>query len=57
MSMKNSNETSGNRTRELPACSAVLQQLRHPVTPQFIPVPSKFNNLPKSSLLFGDKNI
>jgi hypothetical protein len=25
MSMKNSNDTIGNRTRELPACSAVLQ--------------------------------
>jgi hypothetical protein len=29
--MKNSNGTIGNRTRDLPACNAVPQQLRHRV--------------------------
>jgi hypothetical protein len=29
MSMKNSNETIGNRSRDLPVCSAVPQPLRH----------------------------
>jgi len=29
MSMKISSETIGNRTRDLPACSALLAQLRH----------------------------
>jgi hypothetical protein len=31
MSMKNSNDTIGNRSRELPGCSAVPQPLRHRV--------------------------
>jgi hypothetical protein len=31
MSMKNSNDTIGTRSRDLPICSAVLQQLRHRV--------------------------
>jgi hypothetical protein len=30
--MKNSNDTIGNRTRDLQACSAVINQLRHRVT-------------------------
>jgi hypothetical protein len=29
MSMKNSNDTVGNRSRDLPVCSAVPQPLRH----------------------------
>ena len=33
MSMKNSNDTIGNRTRDLPACSAVLQPNAPPRTP------------------------
>jgi hypothetical protein len=33
MSMKNSNYTIGNRSRDLPVCSAVPQQLRHRVPP------------------------
>jgi hypothetical protein len=33
MSMKNSNDTIGNRTRDLPACAAVLQQIAPPVAP------------------------
>ena len=33
MSMKNSNDTFGNRTRDLPACSAVPQQTALPRTP------------------------
>jgi hypothetical protein len=37
MSMKNSNDTMGNRSRDLPVCSAVPQPLRHRV-PQW---PSK----------------
>jgi hypothetical protein len=35
MSMKNSNDTIGNRTRDLPACSAVPQ----PTAPRFLQVP------------------
>jgi hypothetical protein len=31
MSMKNSNDTIGNRFRDLPVCSAVPQPLRHRV--------------------------
>jgi hypothetical protein len=31
MSMKNSNDTIGNRSRDLPVCSAVPQPLRHRV--------------------------
>src|SRR5215510_10867478 len=30
--MKNSNDTFGNRTRDLPVCSTVSQKLRHRVT-------------------------
>jgi len=33
--MKNSNDTIGNRTRDLPACNAVPQPLRHRVPPHF----------------------
>jgi len=33
MSMKNSNETNGNRTRDLPVCSAMPQQTVPPHTP------------------------
>jgi hypothetical protein len=33
MSMKNSNDTIGNRSRDLPVCSAVPQPLRHSVPP------------------------
>jgi hypothetical protein len=32
--MKNSNDTIGNRSRDLPVCSAVLQPLRHRVPRQ-----------------------
>jgi hypothetical protein len=31
--MKNSNDTIGNRSRDLPVCSAVPQQLRHSIPP------------------------
>jgi len=34
MSMNNSSDTIGNRTRDLPACSAVPQQLHHRVPQQ-----------------------
>jgi hypothetical protein len=34
MSTKNSNDTIGNRSRDLPVCSAVPQPLRHRVPPQ-----------------------
>ena len=34
MSMKNFNDTIGNRTRDLPACSAVTQSTAPPHTPQ-----------------------
>ena len=33
--MKNSNDTIGNRTRDLPACSSVLQTTRPPRAPDF----------------------
>jgi hypothetical protein len=33
--MKNPNDTIGNRTRDLPACSAVLQPNTPPRAPQF----------------------
>jgi hypothetical protein len=36
MSMKNSNDTIGNRSRDLLACSAVPQPLRHQVPPNKI---------------------
>jgi hypothetical protein len=36
MSMKNSNDTVGNRTRDLSVCSAVPQPLRHRVPPCLI---------------------
>jgi hypothetical protein len=35
MSMKNSNDTPGNRTRELPTCSAVPQPTLPPRAPRF----------------------
>jgi hypothetical protein len=35
MSMKNSNVTIGNRSRDVPVCSAVPQPLRHRVLPSF----------------------
>ena len=38
MSMKNSNYTIGNRTRDLPTCSAVPQSTSSPLTPHFFPV-------------------
>jgi hypothetical protein len=45
MSMKNSNDTIGNRSRDLPVCSAVSQPLRHrvplAVSPLKIKIPSK----------------
>ena len=34
MLMKNSNDTTGNRTRDLPACSAVLQPTAPPRAPR-----------------------
>jgi hypothetical protein len=34
MSMKNFNDTIGNRSSELPVCSAVAQPLRHRVPPR-----------------------
>jgi hypothetical protein len=50
MSTKNSNETIGNRTRDLPVCSAVPQQTAPPrapfakVAPKFFPT-AKVHNL------------
>ena len=38
MSRKNSNDTIGNRTRDLPVCSAVSQPTAPPRTPEVIPV-------------------
>jgi hypothetical protein len=35
MSMKNSNDTIGNRFRDLPVCRAVPQPLRHRVHPNY----------------------
>jgi hypothetical protein len=35
MSMKNSNDTIGNRTRDLPTCSAVLQPTALPHAPKY----------------------
>jgi hypothetical protein len=35
MSMKNSKDTTGNRTRDLPACSAVTQLNTPPRAPRF----------------------
>jgi hypothetical protein len=40
MSMKNSNDTIGNRFRDLPVCSAVLESHRHRVPP-FMEIISK----------------
>jgi hypothetical protein len=34
MSMKNTSDTIGNRSRDLPVCSAVPQPLRHRVPPE-----------------------
>jgi len=36
MSMKNSNDTIGNRTRDIPACSAVPQSSATPRTPDLL---------------------
>ena len=39
MSMKNSNDTNGKRTHDLPACSAVIQPTAPPSTPHTFRVP------------------
>ena len=39
--MKNSNETIGNRTRNLPACSAVPQPTKLPRTPDRLTLTTK----------------
>jgi hypothetical protein len=44
MSMKNSNDTIGNRTRDLPACSAVPQPTVPPRANSFLIVPEKSQN-------------
>jgi hypothetical protein len=51
MSMKNSNDTIGNRTRDLPACSAVTQ----PTAPPRAPPPSsaEVNNVWSHTFTFG----
>ena len=36
MAMKNSNDTNGNRTRDLPACSAVPQPTAPPRAPHYL---------------------
>jgi hypothetical protein len=40
--MKNSNDTIGNRTRDLPACSAVSQPTAPPRTPFYTIVSRKY---------------
>jgi hypothetical protein len=65
MSMKNSNDTIGNRTRDLPACSAVPQPtvpprkwLRKPLISQSSSCPGlKSSPEPPEGLLFNLKNI
>jgi hypothetical protein len=47
MSMKNSNDTIGNRTRDLPACSAVPQ----PSAPSRAPVNHIYTDLKKMCLV------
>ena len=42
MSMKNSNDTVGNRTRDLPACNAVPQSTAPPRTPIYIYLAQSF---------------
>jgi hypothetical protein len=42
MSMKNFNDTIGNRSRDLPVCSAVPQPLRHRVTHETVEIYIKF---------------
>jgi len=46
MSMKNSNDTIGNRTRDLPTCSAMPQPTAPTRTPLVVVVvlPNEFNN-------------
>jgi hypothetical protein len=49
MSMKNSKDTLGNRTRDLPACSAVPQPTAPPRVPRFHPhteIKMRFSKLP-----------
>ena len=43
MSMKNFNETIGNRTRDLPACSAVPQPTAPPRATDFLMTLTKFS--------------
>jgi hypothetical protein len=43
MSMKNSNDTIGNRTRDVPACSAVLQPTAPPLFKALINLNNKQN--------------
>jgi hypothetical protein len=45
MSIKNSNDTIGNRTRDLPACSTVPQPTVTPRAPRVIPTTLKFIHL------------
>jgi hypothetical protein len=42
MSMKNSNDTIGNRSLDLPVCSAVPQPLRHRVPPMYMGLRVKY---------------
>jgi hypothetical protein len=44
MSMKNSSDTIGNRTRDLPTCSAVLQQTAPPPPPRSLVMTSNFQS-------------
>jgi len=43
MSMKNSNDTIGNRTRDLPTCSAVPQPTALPLAPKLVIQGSKID--------------
>jgi hypothetical protein len=50
MSMKKSSDTIGNRTRELPVCSAVPQPLRHRVPPYTLVTMYKHNGMENVSV-------
>ena len=57
MSMKNSSDTIGNRTRDLPACSAVPQPTVLPRAPLFCTVHSEIRSHPKERTLSVCKKI
>ena len=51
--MKNSNDTFGNRTRDLPTCSAVSQPTAPPRTPEA----TSFSKILKSRLRMGTASV